>query len=119
MAETIQRLLRVNLLNSFGEQDEPRRRRAFAEIWRAEGVLVNAEGRHVGRVEMNQTVHKLLSKFPDFVFIERVVAEGFHGAGRIGWAFGPVGWPSVVTGIDVGEASAGKPRRVFAFVDKN
>lgn len=56
-AETIQWLLRANLLNIFGEGDEPRRRSAFAEIWHAECVLVNADGRHVERVEMNQTVN--------------------------------------------------------------
>lgn len=117
MLETIESLLRRNLFEVFGQRDATKRREALAEIWHGEGVLVNQDGRHVGRVEIGQTVEKLLVKFPAFVFTERVAPEGFHGVGRIGWGFGPTGAPAVVTGIDVGEATAGKLRLLFAFIE--
>jgi len=117
MSETIEALLRRNLFEVFGERDRAKRREALAEIWHGEGVLVNPDGRHVGRVEIGHTVETLLAKFPGFVFTERTAPEGFHGVGRIGWGFGPPDAPPVVTGIDVGEATAGKLRLLFAFID--
>ncbi len=117
MSETIETLLRRNLFEVFGERDNAKRKDALAQIWHAEAVLVNPDGRHVGRVEISHTVEKLLAKFPAFVFTERVAPAGFHGVGRIGWGFGPQGSPSFVTGIDVGEATAGKLRLLFAFID--
>jgi hypothetical protein len=118
MSETIETLLRRNLFEIFGERDASRRREALTELWHAEGVLINPDGRHIGRVEISETVDKLLAKFPAFVFSERTAPEGFHGVGRIGWGFGPPNEPPVVTGIDVGEASAGKLRLLFAFIDQ-
>lgn len=117
MSETIESLLRRNLFEIFGERDGAKRREALAEIWHGEGTLVNPDGRYVGRVELDHTVEKLLAKFPDFVFTERIAPEGFHGVGRIGWGFGLPGQPPVVTGIDVAEATAGKLKLLFAFVD--
>ena len=118
MSETIETLLRRNLFEVFGERDTRKRREALAEIWHAEGVLINPDGRHVGRVEIGEIVEKLLAKFPAFVFTERTAPEGFHGVGRIGWGFGQASQPPVVTGIDIGEATAGKLRLLFAFVDQ-
>lgn len=117
MAEIVEVLLRRNLFEVFSERDGARRREALAEIWHAEGVLVNSDGRQVGRVEIDHAVEKLLAKFPAFVFTERIAPEGFHGIGRIAWGFGPAGAPPVVTGVDVAEATAGKLRLLFAFID--
>lgn len=117
MSATVETLLRRNLFEVFGERDGAKRRDALAEIWHADGILINPDGRHVGRVEIDRTVEKLLAKFPDFVFTECRAPEGFHGVGRIGWGFGPPGRPPVVTGIDVAEATAGKLRLLFAFID--
>ena len=118
MSESVEALLRRNLLEVFNERDRLRRHEALAEIWHAEGVLVNLDGRQVGRVEIDQAVEKLQAKFPGFVFTQRIAPEGFHGVGRIGWGFGPEGTAPVVTGIDVAEATAGKLRLLFAFVDQ-
>jgi hypothetical protein len=118
MPETIEALLRRNLFEVFAERDPVKRKQALTEIWHAEGVLINPDGRHIGRVEISHTVEKLLAKFPAFVFTERTAPEGFHGIGRIGWGFGPANDPPVVTGIDVGEATAGKLKLLFAFVDQ-
>lgn len=117
MSETIETLLRRNLFEVFGERQDTKRREALAEIWRGDGILVNPDGRHVGRVEIDHTVERLLAKFPDFVFTERSPPEGFHGVGRIAWSFGLPGKPPVVTGIDVAEATAGKLKLLFAFLD--
>lgn len=117
MSDDIETLLRRNLFEVLGEREPSRRRDALAAIWHADGVLVNPDGRQDGRVEISQAVEKVLAKFPDFVFSERVAPEGFHGVGRIGWGFGLPDQPPVVTGIDVGEATMGKLRLVFAFID--
>lgn len=117
MSETIETLLRRNLFEVFGERDEKKRREALAEIWHADGVLINSDGRQVGRVEISHAIEKLLAKFPDFVFSQRIPPEGFHGVGRIGWGFGPSAGSPVVIGIDVAEATAGKLRLLFAFID--
>ncbi len=47
MSETIETLLRRNLFEVFGERDNAKRKDALAEIWHAEAVLVNPDGRHV------------------------------------------------------------------------
>jgi|SRR5581483_7335348 hypothetical protein len=117
MIETVETLLRRNLIDVFNQHDSTLRREALAEIWHADGVLVNADGRHVGRVEIDRAVEKLLDKFPAFTFSQRGAPDGFHGVGRIAWSFGLEGQPPVVTGIDVGEATAGKLRLLFAFID--
>lgn len=119
MLQPIEILLRRNLFEVFNQRDSASRREALAVIWHAEAVLVNSDGRHVGRVEIDRVVEKLLSKFPAYAFSESAAPEGFHGVGRIAWGFGPAGAPAVVTGVDVGEATAGKLRLLFAFVDQN
>ena len=117
MPESVELLLRRNLFEVFGERDSAKRKGSLVEIWHGEGILVNRDGRHVGRVEINHTVERLLAKFPDFVFTELSAPEGFHGVGRIAWGFGLPGQRPVVTGIDVAEASSGKLRLLFAFID--
>jgi len=117
MSDAILSLLQRNLFEVLSERDGAKRREALTEIWHGDGTFVNPDGRHVGRVEIDHTVEKLLAKFPDFVFTERSAPEGFHGVGRIGWAFGAPGKPPLVTGIDVAEATAGKLKLLFAFVD--
>jgi hypothetical protein len=118
MPEPIKTLLRRNLFEVFSERSEETRRHVIAKIWHPDGVIVNPDGRWVGRVEINQTVEKLLSKFPGFVFTERSVPTAFHGVGRIAWGFGPAGAPPVVTGMDVGEAAFGKLRTLYTFIDQ-
>jgi hypothetical protein len=118
MIETVETLLRRNLVDVFNQRDGGLRREALAEIWHADGVLVNADGRHTGRVEIDRAVDRLLDKFPGFVFRQRGAPDGFHGVGKLAWAFGLEHEPPVVTGIDVAEASAGKLRVLFAFIDQ-
>jgi hypothetical protein len=118
MPQTIEDLLRRNLFEIFNERDRTLRRDALAEIWHADGILVNSDGRQEGRVEISHAVEKLLAKFPAFVFTERNAPQGFHGVGRIAWAFGPNGGSPVVMGIDVGEEAAGKLRLLLAFIDQ-
>lgn len=118
MRATIETLLRRNLFEVCGQRDVSLRREVLAEIWHADGMLVNSDGRQVGRVEISHAIDKLLAKFPEFVFSERSAPEGFHDVGRIGWGFGPPGQPPFVTGIDVAEITAGKLRLLFAFIDR-
>jgi SnoaL-like protein len=117
MSQTIETLLRRNLLEIFGERDETCRRRTLQDVMAEDVVFSDPEGRHVGRDAVNTAVAALLARFPGFVFAELTPPQVVSDAGYIHWGFGPPDEQPRVTGMDVVVVREGKIAALYTFLD--
>ena len=82
MPEMIGRLLKRNLYSVFNERDAKKRLAAIANIWTADGVFTDLDGRHLGHAALDETAAKLRVQFPDYLFTILGSIQAFHGVGR-------------------------------------
>ncbi len=117
MSQTIETLLRRNLLQIFGERDETRRRLALQDVMAEDVVFSDSEGRNTGHDALNDAVTALLARFPGFVFAELSPPQVISDAGYIHWGFGPPDEPPRVTGMDVVVVRGEKIVALYTFLD--
>jgi hypothetical protein len=117
MPDVIESLLKRNLYAVYGERDAEKRRAAIADIWTADAIFIDPDGHHLGQAALDEAVARLQGQFPDYVFSELGPIQGFHGIGRLPWAFGPPSEPTKITGLDVAVVAGSKLSALYTFVD--
>src|SRR5712672_567402 len=94
-------LLLRNLTEVFDERDADRRRLAIAELWAADGIFVDPEGRFVGHASIDTAIAELHGITPGHHFAPNGEPLVHEGGGLLSWSYGPDDGPSRITGQDV------------------
>lgn len=100
-SDRVSELLVRNLMEVFDERDGDRRRAAIAELWAADAVFVDPEGRFVGHDAVDAVAAKLQDGTPGWRFTATGSALAHPGGGELSWSYGPPEDPARVTGTDV------------------
>jgi hypothetical protein len=116
VSESIEALMRANLLEVFGEADFDRRAQAIARIYSEQVVFSDPDELVVGREALNEKAQKLSDGAPDFVFSPAGPVYVNHDMGYLAWNLGPEGAPPVVTGIDICFIEGGLISKVYTLL---
>jgi hypothetical protein len=118
MSNTLNQLMKRNLLEVFGERDSARRKIAIDAIYTENFAFFETNEEVVGHDALNAKVESLLKGAPGFVFRAAGPAEVNHDVGRLRWHFGPPGVPPVVTGMDIALFEKGRIRSLYTFLEQ-
>ncbi|AJF63274.1 nuclear transport factor 2 family protein [Streptomyces vietnamensis] len=109
-------LMRVNLLEVFNEPDPVRRAAVIAENYAEDVVWHEPDRVNHGRTEFVRRAAELLAETPDWAFRPAGPASGLDDIGHLGFEFGPVGRPPVVTGMDIARTDNGVIVELYTIV---
>lgn len=116
MSEAVEKLMRANLLEVFGERDADRRMEAIRRTYTEDVVLADAEGQVRGHDGLSAKAQAVLDSGPGFVFRTDGDFYQVQDLGYLAWAFGPDGEPPVVRGVDMGIVRDGQLARVYTVL---
>ena len=114
--ETLETLMRANLLEVFGERDPERRRSAIAGVYAEDVVFADTEGEVRGHAAIHAKVQEILDGAPGFVFRPDGPFAQAQDLGYLAWAFGPEGAEPVVRGADMGLIRDGRLAKVYTVL---
>jgi hypothetical protein len=119
MSQSISTLLRRNLHDVFGENDDKRRRAAIEEIY-TEDIVFYESNKNVyrGRDEIVRVAGALRAQHPDFRHQVLVEPEEVGNGGRIQWLEGRPGEAPVVAGTDFIVTRDGRISAIYFLFDK-
>jgi hypothetical protein len=117
-SSTIERLLKRNLLEVFGEHDAAKRRAAIEELFVEDAVFSDPHQHHQGRKALDGAVAALHQLMPGYVFREIGAAQTLTDSGRLAWSFGPAEDPQRITGLDVIVVRGDRIAALYTFLDK-
>ena len=116
MNSTVADLVRRNLLDVFNEADPERRSAASAHTY-AEDVVWHEPDRVVrGREALTERAAELRAQTPDWIFRPEGPVSVNDDLGHLGFEFGPVGQPPVMTGMDIAHCKDGVIIELDTFV---
>jgi len=110
-------LLLRNLADVFDERDADRRRLAIAELWAADGIFVDPEGRFVGPAAIDTAIAKLHDITPAHHFAPNGEPLVHEGGGLLNWSYGPDDDTSRITGQDIAVVAGGKIVALYTYLD--
>lgn len=109
-------LMRRNLLDVFNEPDPARRAAAIAETY-AEDVVWHEPDRIVhGRKDLERRAEEVRAENPDWVFRPAGPASELDDIGHLGFQYGPVDQPPVVSGMDIARTKDGVIVELYTIV---
>ena len=117
MSDIFKTLLLRNLQEVFGEGDPSRRRRAIAELYTEDCVVLLPIGRYVGHDALDQIAGELRAGHPTFVYVPHSAPQVVQDGGRIAWGSGPLGEPPAYTGLDMIIVRDEKIAVLYVFLD--
>ncbi|MFI6426807.1 nuclear transport factor 2 family protein [Promicromonospora sp. NPDC050880] len=112
----LEKLMRANLLEVFGERDATRRAEAIRRTYTKDVVFADAEGQVEGHEALDAKVREILDGAPGFVFRPDGDFYQVQDLGYLAWALGPEGAPPVVRGTDMGFARDGLLAKVYTVL---
>ncbi len=116
MNSTVADLMRRNLLDVFNEPDPERRGAAITRTY-AEDVVWHEPDRVVrGREALARRATELRVQTPDWVFRPDGPVSVNDDLGHLGFEYGPVGQPPVVSGMDIAHCKDGVITELYTIV---
>jgi hypothetical protein len=94
-------LMVANLLRIFNERNRRRRAAAIRAIYAKDCLFIDGRKSVVGWDGVHDTVERLQSAHPGFVFQATGLAVAHHGLACQPWRFGPHKTRGIITGVDV------------------
>jgi hypothetical protein len=93
---------------------------SLAELWAADGVLIEPDHVHTGWEAISRSIGALLRVLPPgTTFAPEGPAVGHHGIGRLRWqAAGPDGRLGPVSGTDIAFIDGGRITRLYVILDQ-
>lgn len=113
---TIERLMRANLLEVFGERDPERRLAAIRRTYTEDVVFADPEGSVQGHEALHAKAQAILDGAPGFTFQPDGGLYQVESMGYQAWALGPAGEAAVVRGVDMGFVRDGLLEKVYTVV---
>ena len=113
------RLLQANVERVFNERDAARRRQAIEELYAADAVLYEQEGKYSGRDAIASAVTHVLGSLPPalaFALVAPVMQN--HEMAKLLWKGQLPDGTVVVTGTDIAQIEGGRIRAIHIFVDR-
>ncbi|HEV3355883.1 MAG TPA: nuclear transport factor 2 family protein [Pseudonocardiaceae bacterium] len=107
MNKTVADLMRSNLLDVFNEQDAERRSAAITQTYAEDVVWHEPDCVIHGRKALAERATELRAQNPDWVFQPDGPVSVNDDLGHLGFQYGPVGQPPVVTGMDIAHSKDG------------
>lgn len=103
-------------LSAYCDPDAMRRAATIAEIWEADGELLDPPLAGRGHAELAALTDAVLAHFPDHIFRRTSVVDSHHGRGRYQWELvGPSGAAGLAGTDFVEVADSGRIRRIVGF----
>lgn len=99
--QSIEELMRANLMEVFGERDAPRRRAAIARTYAPDVRFTDPEETVQGHEALDAKAAAILDGAPGFTFAPDGPILISGNLGYLAWTLGPEGGPGVVRGIDI------------------
>jgi hypothetical protein len=115
---TANTVLQANLKRVFNERDAVRRRHAIEELYAADAVLYEQQGKYSGTEAIEGAITHLLGSLPPtlvFALVGPVMQN--HSMGKLLWKGQLSDGTTVVTGTDIAEVEGGRIRSIHVFVD--
>ena len=103
-------------LDAYGEADKARRDELIAQVWSADGRLLDPPLDGQGHAAISELTNVVHTHFPGHTFRRTTAVDSHHDVARYGWELvGPDG-AVAVAGLDVAEfGTDGKIVRVLGF----
>jgi hypothetical protein len=117
MSEIIERLLKRNLHEVFGERDGERRRAAIVELYTDDCIFSDHFGHNIGRAALDAAVASLQAKLPTYVIADLGPGQSLTDSGRLLWRFGPPEEPARLTGVDFILVRGNRIAALYVFLD--
>ena len=111
-------LMAANLLRIFNERNRRRRAAAIRAIYAKDCLFIDGRDSVVGWDGVHDTVERLQSVHPGFVFQATGLAVAHHGLACQRWKFGPPDACDVITGIDVAIFEKASIKALYVFIDR-
>ncbi|MET9026650.1 nuclear transport factor 2 family protein [Nocardia sp. NPDC004168] len=109
-------LMRRNLLDVFNEPDPARRAAAIAETY-AEDVIWHEPDRILrGRKDLERRAEELRAENPDWTFRPFGPVSELDDIGHLGFQYGPVDRPPVISGMDIARTEDGVIIELYTIV---
>lgn len=104
------------VLSAYCDPDRERREARIAELWAADGELLDPPLAGRGHAELSALTDVVLTHYPDHIFRRTSAVDAHHGHARYAWDLvGPTG-AVAVSGVDLAEFTPdGRMRRVVGF----
>jgi SnoaL-like domain len=119
MSNSIPVLLKRNLQDVFGENDEVRRCAAIDELFTEDCVFYDPnKGVYRRRAEINRIAGIIRATHPDFRYQPIREPEELGNAGRVRWVSGTPGEEPACAGTDFIIARDGRIAAIYLFFDK-
>jgi hypothetical protein len=116
-ARRIATLLKRNVAEVFGENDQERRRAAIREIYAEDAVVHAPPGTIVGHDALDRFAGDLRSMHPHYVYTPSGEPQVLHDSARLAWGSGPRGEPPRYTGEDFILVRNGKIAVLYVYLD--
>ena len=101
MPDSIESLMRANLLDVFNERDEAKRRAAIDRTYAEDVRWTDAEGVTTGRADLEAKCVQLQSTLSDLQFVEADSVRRLPGFGYLAWHLvNPADGQPVMSGFD-------------------
>ena len=118
MSDPLTDLMVRNLSAVFSERDADRRLAAIKAIYAEDATFYEGDDAYVGWHAISAQVGNLLASLPrEFVFSPALPASRNHDVGRLPWQLGPLGGPTVGTGMDVARFADGRIGALYVFLE--
>jgi hypothetical protein len=115
---TASTVLQANLKRVFNERDAARRRQAIEELYAADAVLYEQDGKYSGTDAIARAVTHLLGSLPPgLVFALGAPVLENHEMAKLLWKGQLPDGTVVVTGTDVAQIDGGRIHTIHVFVD--
>jgi hypothetical protein len=116
MTQSVEKLMRANLLEAFGERDPGQALGLDRAHLRRGVVFLDPDEVTEGRVALNAKAQRLLDDAPEFVFSPAGPVYVNHDMRYLAWNLGPAGAPPVVKGIDTRFIEDGRIAKVYTIL---
>jgi SnoaL-like protein len=110
-------LMAVHLLRIFNERNRRRRAAAIRAIYAKDCLFIDGRDSVVGWDGVDDTVERLQSAHPGFVFQATGLALAHRGFACQRWRFGPRGARDVITGVDVAFFEKGSIKALYRCIE--
>ncbi|MFE4967586.1 nuclear transport factor 2 family protein [Streptomyces sp. NPDC056660] len=118
MTDSVEALMKANLLHVFGERDPGARAAAIARTYTEDVVFADPDEVVIGREALGAKAERLLEQAPGFVFSEGGPVHAIHDLGLLAWNFGPAGAPPAVTGMDICLVEDGLIAKIYTIITR-
>ncbi len=114
----VDRLLRANLTEVFGQRDAGRRLAAIQRLYAPDAVLHEPDRSVTGHAAIDQAVSDLLATLPaDFAFQAQGRAQGHHGLAVLRWRAVSGAGPEPISGMDVARIDSGRIQSLHVLLN--